>query len=391
MKWPADRMATQEGKGFGTYEKAAVLEARGLDVIHLEVGRPSFDTPAHIKQAAKDALDAGIVHYGDLQGTRTLRAAIAEDVSRRHGLEVSADEVLVTTGLTQAAFASFMAAIDPGDEVIVLEPLYPQHPPKVELIGGKVVSVPLDKARGFALDPAAVEAAIGDRTRMLVFVNPANPTGRVFTRAEVEALADIARRHDLLVVSDEVYDRITYDGREHVAIASLPGMWERTITLGAFTKAFAMDGWRLGFAVAPRRFITQLLRVVLNETTHPNVFAQEGALAALLGPAGVVDDMLAEDQRRRDLVHERLNAMPGVACPLPEGAIYAFPDMSALGLTSEALVDELLEKCLVAAEAGSFYGDSGEGHLRICFGSEPYERLETAMDRIEAYIAEAAT
>lgn len=391
MKWPADRMASQEGKGFGTYEKAAALEARGLDVIHLEVGRPSFDTPDHIKQGAKDALDAGIVHYGDLRGTATLRTAIAQDVSRRHGLAASADEVLVTTGLTQAAFATFMAGIDPGDEVIVLEPLYPQHPPKVELIGGTVVSVPLDKSRGFALDPDAVEAAITDRTRMLVFVNPANPTGRVFTRDEVQALADIAQRRDLLVVSDEVYDRITYDGREHVAIASLPGMWERTITLGAFTKAFAMDGWRLGFAVAPERFITQILRVVLNETTHPNVFAQEGARAALEGPPDVVAEMLAEDQRRRDLVYERLNAMPGVTCELPEGAIYAFPDMSALGMSSEQLVDELLNNSLVATEAGTFYGATGEGHLRICFGSEPYERLETAMDRIEAYISEAVS
>ena len=389
MKFPADRMASQEGKGFGTYEKAAALEARGLDVIHLEVGRPSFDTPEHIKQGAKDALDAGIVHYGDLQGTLRLRQAIARDFSRRHGVLVHPGEVLVTTGLTQAAFASFMAAIDPGDEVVFLDPLYPQHPPKVELIGGKVVTAPLDKERGFALDVAALEAVITDATKMVVFVNPSNPTGRVFTRDEVEALADVARRHDLLVVSDEVYDRITYDGREHVAVATLPGMWARTITLGAFTKVFAMDGWRLGYAVAPERFITQLMRVVLNETTHPNVFAQEGAVAALEGPQDVIDEMLAEDQRRRDLVHRRLNAMPGISCALPEGAIYAFPDMSSLGLSSDELVDDLLEKCQVATEAGSFYGPSGEGHLRICFGSESYERLDTALDRIEGYLRES--
>jgi aspartate aminotransferase len=382
-------MSTQEGKGFGIYERAAAMEARGIDVIHLEVGGPSFDTPLHIKQAAKDALDAGIVHYGDLRGTARLRAAIAEDAVRRHGLPATADHVLVTTGLTQAAFAAFVAGVDPGDEVIVLEPLYPQHPPKVELVGGSVVPVPLDKSNGFRLDIDAVEAAVTERTKMMMFVNPANPVGRVFTYQEVAALSQVAIRHDLLVVSDEVYDRITYDGREHVAIASLPGMWERTITLGAFTKAFAMDGWRLGFAVAQERFITQMLRVTLNETTHPNVFAQEGAIAALKGPLDVLDEMLSEDLRRRDLVFGRLNAMPGVTCHLPEGSIYAFPDLGSLGVSSERLAADILEKCLVATEAGSFYGASGEGHLRICFGSEPFERLEDAMDRIEAYVGEA--
>lgn len=388
MKWPAERMKTQEGKGFGMYERAAALEGQGRDVIHLEVGRPSFDTPAHIKQAAKDALDAGIVHYGDLRGTRTLRAAIADDLNGRHGFTVTADNVLITTGLTQAAFATFMAALDPGDEVITLEPLYPQHPPKIELIGGTVVSVPLVKEDGYRLDETAVEAAVTPRTRALLLVNPANPTGRVFSRSELEGLAGVARRHDLLVVSDEVYDRIIYDDGTHVSIATLPGMWERTITLFAFTKAFAMDGWRLGYAVGPDQLISQVLRVTLNETTHPNVFAQEGALAAILGPPETVQEMVAEDRRRRDLVFKRLNAMPGVSCPLPEGAIYAFPDVSELGRTSADLAADILERCLVATEAGSFYGPSGEGHLRICFGSEPYERLEEALDRIDAYLSE---
>ena len=388
MKWPARRMATQEGKGFGMYERAADLERQGMDIIHLEVGRPSFDTPLHIKEATKEALDAGVVHYGDLRGTASLRAAIAADVHHRHGLPADQDEVLITTGLTQGAFASFMAGLDPGDEVIVLEPLYPQHPPKIELVGGVVVTVPLVKEDAFRLDAAAVEAAVTDRTQMILLVNPANPTGRVFTRGELEGLADVATRHDLLVVSDEVYDRIIYDDGAHVSIASLPGMWERTITLFAFTKAFAMDGWRLGYAVAPEHLITQLLRVTLNETTHPNVFAQEGALAAVVGGEESLAEMLQEDQRRRDLIHTRLNAMPGVTCLRPEGAIYAFPDMSGLGMPSDELAADLLEKCGVATEDGAFYGKTGEGHLRICFGSEPYERLEEALDRIDAYLSE---
>lgn len=390
MKWPAARMATQEGKGFGMYEQAARLEQEGADVIHLEVGRPSFDTPGHIKEAAKDALDAGIVHYGDLQGDPELRRALSEKLKRHNRIQADPDDILVTNGLTQASFATFLAALDPGDEVLVLEPYYPQHIPKIELVGGVVVPVPLRFDRGYRLDESAVEAAITPRTRMLLLVDPANPVGTVFSPSEVEALADIARRHDLLVVTDEVYEYITYDDRPHTSIASLPGMWERTISLFAFTKAYAMDGWRLGYAVAPRQLLTQVMRVAMNETTHPNVFAQRGAIAAVDGPGEPVRAMVAEDRRRRDLAHRRLNDMEGVQCHLPEGTIYAFPDFSALGRSSGELARTLLQRAHVATESGSFYGAGGEGHLRVCFGSEPYERLEEAMDRIESVLAEMA-
>jgi aspartate aminotransferase len=379
-------MATQAGKSFGMYEVAARLQAGGVDVIHLEVGRPSADTPAHIKAAAKDALDRGVVHYGDLQGNAELRAALAKKLRDYNGLDFGAADILVTNGLTQAAFAAFMAGLDEGDEVIVLEPFYPQHNPKIALVGGRVVSVPLDRARGFRLDPAAIEAAITPRTTMIVFINPANPVGRVFSREEVEALADIARRHDLIVLSDEVYDYILYDEHRHLSIGTLPGMRERTITLCAFTKAYAMDGWRLGYAAAPPELLQPMLKVTLNETTHPCVFAQEGALAAITGSMECVQAMVADDARRRDLVHRRLNALDGVSCALPEGTIYAFPDFGGLGMPSHDLAMALLEEAHVATEAGAFYGASGEGHLRICFGSEPYPRLEHAMDRIERFV-----
>ena len=250
MEWPAKRMATQTGKGFGMYETAAALAADGADIIRLEVGRPAFDTPLHIKAAAKQALDDGIVHYGDLQGSGALREALAAKLARYNGLEFSADEILVTNGLTQAAFATFMAGLNEGDEVIVFEPFYPQHNPKVTLVGGRVVLVPLDKAAGFRLDAAALEAAITDRTKMIVLINPANPVGTVFRYDELQAVAEMAKRHDLLVVTDEVYDYIVYDGASHISMAALPGMRERTITLGAFTKAYAMDGWRIGYAAA---------------------------------------------------------------------------------------------------------------------------------------------
>ncbi len=389
MRWPASRMATQAGKGFGMYEAAAALAASGADLIRLEVGRPSMDTPAHIKAAAKQALDDGIVHYGDLQGSPGLREALAAKLRDYNGLDFGPDEILVTNGITQAAFATFMAGLEPGDEVLQFEPWYPQHGPKIRLVGGRLVNVPLNRAAGFRLDVAALRAAVSPRSRMLLLVNPANPTGTVFSREELAEIAAVAIEHDLLVVADEVYDYIVYDGREHISIASLPGMRERTITLCAFTKAYAMDGWRIGYAAAERRFIEQLQRVTMNDTTHPCVFAQEGARAAAAGPQDCVREMLAEDARRRELAQRRLDAMPGVSCRLPEGTIYAFPDFSALGMASETLAQRLLHETGVATEAGSFYGPGGEGHLRICFGAVDYPRLAEAMDRIEHWLRTA--
>lgn len=387
MKFVAQRMAAQQGKSFGVYEAALRLQAGGADVIHLGVGRPSDDTPEHVKAAAKAALDAGCVHYGDLQGTRSLREALAARYRAEQNLPATAESVLVTNGVTQAAFAAFMATIDPGHEVIVLEPFYPQHNTKIAFAGGTVVSVALVERRGrFCFDAAAVEAAITPRTRMIVLINPSNPTGTVYTREELAAVAELAIRHDLLVLADEVYEYVVFDGRRHLSIASLPGMWERTITVSAFTKAYAMDGWRVGYAVAPPDLIRQLKLVTMNDTTHPCVFAQEGALAAVTGPAAPRDALVAADCRRRDLVVRRLNEIPGIRCPSPEGTIYAFPDVRALGLPAPVLAERILHGAHVAVESGTFYGAAGEGHLRICVASEPYDRIAEAMDRIEKFV-----
>ena len=385
MKWPAKRITESSTKSFGMYEKAIPMMEQGIDVIHLEVGMPSFDTPAHIKEAAKQALDEGQVHYSDFRGLQKFREALAEKVFERNYIEAGADEILVCSGVTHAAFAICMAAIDTGDEVIVLEPYYPQHVNKIELPGGKVVPVPLDKANGFRIDAAAIERAVTPNTRMVALVNPANPTGRVFTYEELESLADVARRRDLLVMADEVYEQITYDGNRHISIASLPGMKERTLTMYAFTKAYAMDGWRMGYIVADKKFMPAILKITMNDIAHLNTFIQEGGYAAIKGSQDCVRDMVAEDRRRGELVVRRMNAMPGVSCRMPEGTIYAFPDVSATGVPSEQIADELLEQAHVVVEEGTFYGDTGEGHLRVCFGAEPIERIEEAMDRLEEY------
>ena len=387
MKWPAKRISQSSPKSFGMYDQAAKLMARGEDVIHLEVGRPSFDTPLHIKEATKRALDEGNVHYGEFPGATKLREAICQRLKAYNNLSPAVDEVLVTNGLTHAAFAVFMAAIDPGDEVILLEPYYPQHVNKIELAGGKIVMAPLDAANGYMIDGQAIRDKVTDRTTMIAMVNPANPTGRVFSREELQIVADIAIENDLLVLSDEVYDQIVYDENKHVSIASLPGMWERTFSCFAYTKAFAMDGWRLGYVACHEKFMSALMMITVNDVAHVNVFIQEGAYAALTGPQKCLTEMLAEDDRRRRLVADHLNEIDGIHCPLPQGTIYCFPDISAFGKPSLQVAEEILAATNVVTEAGTFYGPSGEGRLRICFGAEPYERIEEALDRISHYFS----
>ena len=388
MKWPSDRISKSSPKSFGMYEKARKLMDQGIDVIHLEVGMPSFDTPQHIKDGAIAALQGGLVHYGDFAGNAGLRRAIVKRLADHNAVKFSENEIVVTNGLTHASYAVMMAAIDHGDEVILLEPYYPQHFNKIELAGGKVVLAPLDKMRNFSIDPQAIEARITPKTKMICLVNPANPTGRVYSREELQSLADIAIRHDLLVLSDEVYEQIVYDGAEHISIASLPGMRERTFSLFAFTKAYAMDGWRIGYIAADARYMPAILKITMNDVAHVNVFIQEGARTALEGPQDIIREMLDDDKRRRDLVVSRMNQMSGVTCATPEGTIYAYPDISATGKSSAKVADEILEQCHVVTEAGSFYGPSGDGHLRICFGAEPYERLEEALNRMARYFAD---
>lgn len=388
MKWPAERIAKSSPKSFGMFEKAARMLAAGQDVISLAVGMPFADTPQHIKDATVAALQAGHVHYSDFRGLPELRQALAQKLRDYNHIEVTADEVLVTNGLTHGSYAAFMAGIDPGDEVILIEPYYPQHINKVELAGGKVVTVPCDAADNFRLRADWIAERITPRTRMIVLVNPANPTGRVYSREELQGVADLAIRHDLLVVSDEVYDFILYDGHRHVSIASLPGMRERTISLFAFTKAYAMDGWRLGYVAADARMMPALLKITQNDATHVNTFIQYGALAAVSGPQDCLHQMHSEDARKRALVLRAMNQMPGVVCAPPEGTIYAFPNITGTGLASSAAAAEaILEHTRVVVEAGSFYGPAGEGHLRICFGSQSYERLEEAMRRLSAFFS----
>lgn len=381
----ARRITQTSEKNYGMFQKAATKSATGADLIHLELGRPCHDTPDHIKQATIKALLAGKVHYSDLQGELPLRQALQKKLAEYNNIDVTAGEILITNGLTQASYAAFMALLDEGDEAILLEPFYPQHVNKIEMTGAKVVLAPLDRDAGFSIRKDLIEAKITKNTRMIVLVNPCNPTGRVYSRAELQDLADLAIKHDLIVVSDEVYEQILFAGAEHISIASLPGMKERTITMFAFTKAYAMDGWRLGYLAADAALMPGLMKITMNEVTHVNTFIQDGALAAVTGPASVMQDMVDDDQKKRDLVVRRLNQMPGVTCAMPEGTIYAFPDISATGLTSQQAADALLDKANVVVEAGGFYGPLGDSHIRVCFGSQSYQRIEEGMDRMAGF------
>jgi aspartate aminotransferase len=379
----AARITTSSPKNFGMYAKAASQpDQKGL--IHLELGQPAHDTPAHIKAATIAALEAGQVHYSDLCGIAPLREALASKLRTFNGIPAVSADVLVTNGLTLGSFAAFFAVVNPGDEVILLDPYYPQHSGKIELAGGRAVSVPLDAERGFAIRADWIEANITGRTKAIVLVNPSNPTGRVHRREELEALAQVATRHDLIVIADEVYEYNVYEG-SHVSIASLPGMAERTISLYAFTKSYAMDGWRLGYATAAPDILNAMLKVTSNAVTHVNTFAQYGALAAVTGDPGVLRNMVEDERNKRDFLVEALNRMPGVVCSLPEGSIYAFPDVRRTGLASQALADRLLSEARVVVESGAFYGAQGEGHLRICFGSQPLPVIEEAASRFHSF------
>jgi aspartate aminotransferase len=379
----AERITSTARKNYGMYAKAAGLPNQD-GLIHLELGQPAHDTPEHIKAATIAAITAGHIHYSDLPGIAPLREALAHKLRTFNGIAATAADLVVTNGLTHGSFAAFFAIINPGDEVILLDPYYPQHVGKIELAGGRVVTAPLDAEHGFSIRADWIEAKVTARTKALVLVNPSNPTGRVYTRGELEALAALAIRHDLIVIADEVYEYNVYDG-QHISIASLPGMAERTISLYAFTKSYAMDGWRLGYATAARDILSAMLKVTANDVTHVNTFAQHGALAAITGDPAVLRHMVEDERIKRDFLVAALNRMPGVVCPLPQGSIYAFPDIRGTRLGSQTLADRLLDEARVVVESGAFYGAQGEGYLRICFGSQSLPTIKEAVRRLEDF------
>jgi aspartate/methionine/tyrosine aminotransferase len=370
--------------------RARALEARGRRVAHVEVGEPDFPTPPHVVEAGAHALREGDTRYTPAAGLPELRAAIAGSIEAR-GVPATPDQVIVTPGVKPALFYSAMAVIDPGDEVLLPDPGFPIYPSVTRFAGATPVTYGLrpDDRRP---DLDEIAARITPRTRVLFLNAPHNPTGGSVDAATLERLAELAERHDLTVITDEVYGRITYEeGSERApSLAALPGVRERTIVVDGFSKAYAMTGWRLGFAFVPAAMAERMAVLAVNGHTCTATVAQRAGIAALTGPQDAVRDMVAEFKRRRDFVVGALNRIPGVSCPTPAGAFYAFPDLRRVltrsGEGIEAFADRLLHEHGVAALAGTAFGSQGEGHLRISFAASR-ETLEHALAGLRTCLA----
>jgi aspartate aminotransferase len=374
---------------FEVSARARALEATGKSIVYLQIGEPDFDTPANVREAAKRALDNGLTHYPPYAGLPDLRAAIAEDMTARRGFKAQPENVFVTVGGKGVMVYAIMALVDPGDEVIVPDPGYPIYESITRFVGGTPVPIPIRQTNDFRLDVDELASLITPRTKLLVINSPANPTGGVLTRSDIERIAELAQRHDLVVLSDEIYSRILYDGAEHVSIASLDGMLERTITLDGFSKTYAMTGWRMGYAVVPDWLVKAYSQLVINTISGVTAFAQAGGIEAIRGPQAEVDAMVDEFRARRDLIVDGLNEIPGFDCLRPQGAFYVFPDITETGLTGAELADKLLHEAGVCVLAGTAFGGIGERHIRISYANSR-ENLTEALARIRSFVASGA-
>jgi len=370
------------------FDKVKELEAAGRDVIHWQIGRPDFDTPAHIKEAAIESLRKGEVHYAPNLGTPALRKAIGNRTTIDTGVKVNGEtQSIVMAGANEGIMVSMLAFINPGDEVIIANPNWHHYKSCVSLAGGIPVEVDAKESNGFVLDPKDVEAKIGPRTKMLCITSPGNPTGAVQSAESLRELADIAKRHNLLVLSDEIYARIYY-GKTPVSpsIYSVPGMAERTIIINGFSKTYSMDGWRLGWTVASEQLTRALLKVRQYTTVCVNTFIQAGAALALSADQACVDEMLGQFAARRRILLEGFKAIPGLKIAEPLGAFYLFPNISAFSPNSSELADYLLSEHGIATVAESVFGSAGEGHIRIAYSCSTDECAQ-GVDRLAEALA----
>jgi aspartate/methionine/tyrosine aminotransferase len=380
---------TGEG-AFVVLGRARELEAQGHSVVHLEIGEPDFDTPAHIKAAGIAAIEANHTHYAPSAGIPELRDVVARYAGRFRGIpEFSRDEVSISPGCKPLIWNILCALLDPGDEMLYADPAYPAYASAALYLGARAVPIPLREATDFRLDLDELTAKISDRTKLLVLNSPHNPTGGVLTRSDLATIADLCIKHDVLVLSDEIYCRNLY-GSEFVSIASLPGMRERTIIVDGFSKAYAMTGWRLGYAIAPAALSRTITLLANNTYSCTAPFVQYAGIAALEGPDEPILAMVAEFHKRRDAIVAGLNSLPGVSCRRPDGAFYVFPNVSKISPDDRKLAAFLLDEAHVAGLAGSAFGPTGRGHLRFSYAASlatierAIERIRTALPRFSA-------
>jgi len=367
---------------FEVAARARALEAQGKPMIHLEIGEPDFDTPAHVRHAAAEALEQGYTHYTGSTGIPELREAIAAYAGRKRDLKFDPANVVVTPGAKPIMFYTIMALIEPGEEVIYPNPGFPIYESMINFMGGIAVPLQLSERRDFRISIEELESKVSPKTRLIILNSPHNPTGGVLTRGDLQAIARLAVRHDILVLADEIYSEIVYEG-EHHTIMSFPGMMERTILLDGFSKTFAMTGWRLGYGIFPGEMIPHISRLVVNSVSCTSAFSQRAAVDALTGPRDEVDYMFKSFASRRELVYKGLNEVPGLRCNKPEGAFYAFPNITGTGLDSRTYADYLLNEADVAVLPGTSFGEYGEGYIRISFANSE-ANLAEAIKRIKA-------
>lgn len=359
------------------------------DLVHLEIGEPNFPTPDHIVQAGKKALDEEWTHYTANRGHIDLRRSIARKLEEENGIEADPErEIMVTAGAMQAISLAILVTVNPGEEVIVPNPGYESFSRQVTFAGGKPVSVRLrEESDGFKIKPDELEEKITSRTKAIVLNTPGNPTGNVITKQELEEIADIARRRELLIFADEIYEKIVFGDAKHCSIASFPGMKERTVSIMGLSKTYAMTGWRLGYAAAPKQIVDEMNKIQEFYVTCATSISQRAAIVALDGPQDAVRAMVKEYEGRRDFLCEELRKIEGISCIRPDGAFYVFPDISRFGLKCEELANLLLDKGKVVTTPGTAFGSYGEGHLRLSLATS-MEDLKVGVERMKEVLSE---
>lgn len=373
---------------FEVLAAARALEAQGREIVHLEIGEPDFDTPTNIIDAAVTALRSGKTHYTPAAGIPELRQAIARYVSDTRGVAVGPEHAVAVPGGKPIMFYVLLAVVEEGDEVIYPNPGFPIYESMINFAGGKAVPIPLREENDFRLDIDEFESLVSARTKMVILNSPGNPTGSVLDADDLKAIARVAQEHDLLVLADEIYSRILYEG-EFASITALPGMLERTVILDGFSKTYAMTGWRLGYGVMPEWLAEPVTRLMINSNSCTAAFVQYGGVEALNGPQDGPAEMVAAFRERRDVIVDGLNAIPGFRCLRPKGAFYAFPNIRETGMSSKELEQFLLHEAGVATLAGTSFGAHGEGYLRFSYANS-VANINKALERVDAALRQRA-
>lgn len=374
---------------FEVLAKARLLEAEGMEVIHLEIGEPDFGSPPNVVEAGRQALADGFTTYNPSPGYPELRDRIAEEISETRGVSVVGDQVVVTPGGKPIMFFLLLAMVDIGDEVLYPNPGFPIYESMINFVGGVPVPMQLHESSGFNIDIDEVAASVSERTKLMIINSPNNPCGSIIPKEDLRALSELAKERDILILSDEIYSRFLYtDEGEHHSVSSFPMMRERTVILDGFSKTYAMTGWRIGYGVMPMELVEPVSRLVTNSVSCTASFTQMAAIEALYGPQDDSYEMVAEFRKRRDIIVDGLNSIPGIRCPMPQGAFYAFPNVEGTGMGSQKFADDLLTEAGVACLPGESFGEYGRGFARFSFANST-ENIEAALERIDAFVRRA--